>query len=120
LGLAFKEDVDDLRESPAVELVRRMAKEGAQVKAFEPNKPEARFDAFATVSSLPEVLRDAQVLVLLVGHREFRQMDPQEIARQTSARLVVDMRGILARETWEAAGFQLFTLGVGSSPTAEC
>jgi UDP-N-acetyl-D-mannosaminuronate dehydrogenase len=97
-----------------------MAKEGAQVKAFEPNKPEAHFDGFETVSSLPEVLRDAQVLVLLVGHREFRQMDPQEIARQTSARLVVDMRGILARETWEAAGFQLFTLGVGSSPTAEC
>ncbi len=115
LGLAFKEDVDDLRESPAVELARLMAQAGAQVKAFEPNKPDAQFDGFETVPTLVEALQDANVIVILVGNREFRQFDPQEVAAQTPARTIVDMRGILAHEAWEAAGFQLFTLGVGRS-----
>jgi UDP-N-acetyl-D-mannosaminuronic acid dehydrogenase len=113
LGLAFKEDVDDLRESPAVELARLMEQEGALVKAFEPNKPDARFEGFETVPNLAEALLDADLMVLLVGHREFKQFTPHEIAAQTPARLVVDMRGILPRSTWEAAGFRLFSLGDG-------
>jgi UDP-N-acetyl-D-mannosaminuronic acid dehydrogenase len=112
LGLAFKEDVDDLRESPAVELAHLMAQEGAFVSAFEPNKPEAGFDGFKTVSTLAEALQDAEVIVFLVGHSEFRQLHPQELAEQTSCRQVVDMRGLLSRPDWEAAGFQLYTLGV--------
>jgi UDP-N-acetyl-D-mannosaminuronic acid dehydrogenase len=114
LGLAFKEDVDDLRESPAVELARLMAQSGAQVKAFEPNKPDAQFDGFETVPTLSEALREAEIIVILVGNREFKQLVPREVAAQTRARIVVDMRGILEREAWESAGFRLFTLGVGS------
>ncbi|MEL7644182.1 MAG: nucleotide sugar dehydrogenase, partial [bacterium] len=44
LGLAFKPDVDDLRESPAVDIARHLAAKGAQVKAFEPNKPDAEIE----------------------------------------------------------------------------
>ncbi len=115
LGLAFKEDVDDLRESPAIELARLMVQAGAQVKAFEPNKPDAQFDGFETVPTLSAALKDADLIVILVGNREFRQFQPQEIASQTPARVLVDMRGILEREAWESAGFHLFTLGVGST-----
>lgn len=114
LGLAFKEDVDDLRESPAVELAALVQKEGAQVKAYEPHKPDARFDGFETVATLEDALREAEVIVFLVGHAEFKDLDPQTVAAQTPARAVVDMRGVLDRTTWQAAGFHLFTLGVGS------
>lgn len=115
LGLAFKENVDDLRESPAVELAARMQAEGAQVQAFEPNKPGAQFDGFATVPALEDALRDAEAIVLLVGHAEFKSLDPKTVAAQTPARTLVDMRGVLERAAWEAAGFRLFTLGVGSA-----
>ena len=114
LGLAFKEDVDDLRESPAVELAALMQKEGAQVKAFEPNKPDATFDAFPTVPTLAAALTDADALVLLVGNRPFRELDPLKVAAQTPARVVVDMRGVLDRKAWRSAGFRVLTLGVGS------
>jgi UDP-N-acetyl-D-mannosaminuronic acid dehydrogenase len=115
LGLSFKENVDDLRESPAVELAALFASAGAQVKAFEPNKPDAKFEAFETVLTLEEALQDAEAIVILVGHTEFKQLDPHTLAAQTSARTVVDMRGILDPTPWEAAGFRLFRLGVGTS-----
>lgn len=116
LGLSFKEDVDDLRESPAVELAGLMQREGAQVKAFEPNKPDARFDQFETVPTLEEAWNDAEVIVLLVGHTMFKQLDPRQVAAQTPARIIVDMRGVLDRKAWQAEGFVVFTLGVGSAP----
>lgn len=42
LGLAYKPDVDDLRESPAIEVALRLVEAGARVQAFEPFKPEAQ------------------------------------------------------------------------------
>ena len=111
LGLAFKEDVDDLRESPAVEIARLLAKHGARVKAFEPYKPEARFDGFETVPTLEAALAQAELLLLLVGHTAFKALDPRAVARQTPARLVMDTRGLLDAAAWKAAGFRLFRLG---------
>ncbi len=113
LGLAFKEDVDDLRESPAVELAALIKKEGGWVMAFEPNKPDAHFDAFETVGTLEAAIKEAEAIVFLVGHKEFKRLDPITLALQTPARIVVDMRGILEPVAWESAGFRLFRLGVG-------
>jgi UDP-N-acetyl-D-mannosaminuronic acid dehydrogenase len=93
-----------------------MQREGAQVKAFEPHKPDARFDQFETVPTLEEAWNDAEVIVLLVGHTMFKQLDPRQVAAQTPARIIVDMRGVLDRKAWQAEGFVVFTLGVGSAP----
>jgi UDP-N-acetyl-D-mannosaminuronic acid dehydrogenase len=113
LGLAFKEDVDDLRESPAVELSRLMAQEGAEVRAFEPNKPDAKFDGFETFPSLKETLAKADAIVLLVGHKEFIQLKAEDVKALTPARLVVDLRGALVKKDWEAAGFRVVIMGNG-------
>jgi UDP-N-acetyl-D-mannosaminuronic acid dehydrogenase len=113
LGLAFKEDVDDLRESPAVNLANLIAEEGAIVTAFEPNKPEAHYDRFTTVPSLAASLKEAELIVILVAHREFKELTPESLSSLTACRLLVDMRGSLDRNRWEQAGFHLFTLGDG-------
>ena len=113
LGLAFKEDVDDLRESPAVEITRMLAEQGAQVKAYEPFKPDAQYDAFATVPSLESALEAAEVLVILAGHTVFKALDPQQVARQTPARLVMDTRNVCDPAVWKAAGFRVVRLGDG-------
>jgi len=112
LGLSFKEDVDDLRESPAVEIASALASNGAVVWAYEPHKPDAVFDGFTTVPTLEEVLRDADLVVVLVAHTVFKGFVPAEIARLTPARTVVDMRGFLDPAAWKQAGFELYQLGV--------
>jgi UDP-N-acetyl-D-mannosaminuronic acid dehydrogenase len=113
LGLAFKENVDDLRESPAVEIARSLAREGAAVTAFEPFKPDQRFDGFETVPTLEAALKAAEVILILVGHAAFRDLDPRSAAALTPARVIVDTRGALKAAEWQAAGFQVFRLGDG-------
>ncbi len=113
LGLAYKADVDDLRESPAIEVIHRLQEEGAQVKAFEPFKPQARVEGVNAVPTLEEALEDADLILLLVRHTPFVRLQPQEIARMTKTRLIVDTVNALDREPWQAAGFSLFRLGDG-------
>jgi UDP-N-acetyl-D-mannosaminuronic acid dehydrogenase len=112
LGLAFKPDVDDLRESPAAEVVHLLQNEGAIVKAFEPFRPEG-LPGITSVPTLDEAVADAECIVLLVHHRQFIVLDPQTLTAKTSARILVDMRNVWKPSEWQAAGFKLARLGVG-------
>lgn len=115
LGLAYKPDVDDLRESPATEVVHLLQKEGAQVKVWEPFKPEAKIKDVAMAGSLDAALQEADALLLLVRHTEFVNFDPQEIAAQTSARLVIDCVNAWDPGQWSEAGFAVHRLGVNKN-----
>lgn len=113
LGLAYKPDVDDLRESPAIEVIHLLQQEGAQVKAFEPFKPEAQVKGVFTVPTLEQALADAELILVLVRHTTFLQFDPQMVAAQTPARLIVDTVNAWDAERWQSAGFRLLRLGNG-------
>lgn len=113
LGLAFKPDVDDLRESPAVDIARHLADKGAQVKAFEPNKPGAEIEGVPAVDSLSKALEDAELVLVLVGHKEFRSLEATRVVKQTPARLLVDAVNVMPAEAFKQAGFKVFRLGVG-------
>jgi UDP-N-acetyl-D-mannosaminuronic acid dehydrogenase len=114
LGLAYKPDVDDLRESPALEVVRLLAQRGAQVRTYEPYVPERTAPGALAVGSLSEALNEAQAVVLLVDHRAFRELDPAQVAADMPGRVAVDLRGVWQPAQWHAAGFSLHTLGVGT------
>lgn len=111
LGLAYKPDVDDLRESPATEVVHLLQNEGAQVKAWEPFKPDAIMKGIDMAPSLEAVLEAADLLLLLVRHTEFLTLDPSEIAAKTNARVAVDCVNGWNAEAWKHAGFQFHRLG---------
>lgn len=113
LGLAYKPDVDDLRESPAIEVALRLVEAGARVQAFEPFKPEAQIPGVPTVTSLDDALKEAEILLLLVGHTSLRELNPDEVRAQTSARLVFDAVNGWDQTRWQKAGFQVWRLGVG-------
>jgi UDP-N-acetyl-D-mannosaminuronic acid dehydrogenase len=113
LGLAYKPDVDDLRESPATEVVHLLTKEGAAVKAFEPFKPDAGLPGVDAVPTLELALKDADAVLLLVNHTEFRQLSPDSLKTLTSARILIDTVNGLGGKDWAGAGFQLYRLGVG-------
>lgn len=113
LGLAYKPDVDDLRESPAIEVARLMQSAGAQVIAYEPYAPEAQISNLQTASTLQTALQDADAVVLLVGHTQFGTIDPHQAARLMSGRVAVDMVKGWDAAAWQAAGFVFHRLGVG-------
>jgi UDP-N-acetyl-D-mannosaminuronic acid dehydrogenase len=112
LGLAFKPEVDDLRESPAVEVIHLLQNEGATVKAFEPFKIDADLPGVNAVPTLETALKDADAVVLLVNHSEMRSLTPEKLAALTPARILVDMVDGWAGKDWQGAGFKIFRLGV--------
>ena len=111
LGLAFKPDVDDLRESPAIEVVHLLQAEGAIVKAFEPYKPEAGLPGITAVPTLDTALQDVDAVILLVNHAELRTLTPETLATMTPARILVDTVNGWAGKDWKKAGFNIHTLG---------
>ena len=77
LGLAFKPDIDDLRESPAVEITEKVARLGCQVLAVEPNiesLPRKLSASNLMLAQLEGALADADVVCVLVKHREFTEV----------------------------------------------
>ena len=114
LGLAFKADVDDLRESPAVEIVRLLNQEGAHTLAYEPYALEANLEGVQLATTLEAALEGAELILLLVRHRQFLELTPTIIAQRTTTRRVIDAVNAWSSNEWPEAGFEVHTLGVGS------
>lgn len=110
LGLAFKPNVDDLRESPAIEVAHLMVEAGAEVCAYEPYKLDFHLDKVKMAQSLEEAVKDADLIVLLVGHDQFRGLNPKDLAALTTARKVLDTVNALDAANWAQAGFTLLKL----------
>ncbi len=111
LGLSYKPDVDDLRESPAIETVHLLERSGAKVKSYEPYKPNG-YPPINTQPNLDLALAGADLILILVGHAQFKNLDIEHIKSISSARIILDTVNILTAE-WENAGFTVYTLGDG-------
>lgn len=94
LGLAFKADIDDLRESPALDIAMSLLQENVgDILLVEPNikKLPTKYAAYnAQLTSLPQALERANVLVVLVDHKQFKTLHPADVA----TKVVIDTRGI--------------------------
>jgi len=95
LGLAFKADIDDLRESPALQIVEELAKRDVgKVLAVEPNiesLPSKLLESGVELASLENALEQANIVVVLVDHKQFKNADKTEFAKK----VVIDSRGII-------------------------
>jgi UDP-N-acetyl-D-mannosaminuronic acid dehydrogenase len=91
LGLAYKPDIDDLRESPALHVAQELAADPAlELQLVEPHLKISPI-AGAPLVDLPRALADADILVILVAHRQFRHLRPEHLLRHQ----VVDTVGLL-------------------------
>ncbi len=94
LGIAFKADIDDLRESPALDITKMLAQNNeAEILVVEPNineLPEALAALGVKLVSIEEALERSNTLAVLVDHKEFKAIPAEQVARK----VVVDSRGI--------------------------
>jgi UDP-N-acetyl-D-mannosaminuronic acid dehydrogenase len=70
-----------------------------------------------TVATLEEAIGDAEALVLLVGHKVFRELAPEEVSGMTPARVAVDVVNVWGGEGWEEVGIDIVKFGVCTHKT---
>jgi UDPglucose 6-dehydrogenase len=113
LGLTFKALTDDLRDSPAVEIVSRLLAAGALVSVYDPTVhtvPKGLEGALLAVSSL-EACNGADVIAILTEWDEFRWIKPSEFAAVVNSRKIIDARNLLDKNEWQRAGFYYEGIG---------
>ncbi len=115
-GLAFKPDSDDIRDSPALDIVEGLARAGARVRAFDPEAmgPAGRrleagelSESVTLAASQTDALDGADALVVATEWSVFRDFDPTSVP----GRLVVDGRNCLDPEVWKSAGWTYRGMG---------
>ncbi len=114
LGLAFKPNSDDVRDSPALDIAARLHELGATVSAYDPEAvvtarrvhPELDF-----VETAADALSGADLVLVLTEWTEFRELDATTVASLVSSPVVIDGRNCLDRDAWTAAGFTYRGMG---------
>ncbi|MFJ5765982.1 nucleotide sugar dehydrogenase [Lysinibacillus sp. NPDC093210] len=107
LGLAFKGNVDDMRESPSTIVIDELQNLGLDVISYDPHIKENKHAT--QTQSLEEATKDADIIVVLTDHNEFKAYDAADITVKT--KIVFDTKNCLNREKWQEAGFQFHLLG---------
>jgi UDPglucose 6-dehydrogenase len=112
-GLTFKALTDDLRDSPAVEIVTRLLADGASVSVFDPTVTVAPkgLDAVTVCSSPLEACAGADVIAVLTEWDDFRWVSPVEAAGVVRTKQIVDARNLLDRSEWRRSGFEYQGIG---------
>jgi UDPglucose 6-dehydrogenase len=114
LGLAFKPDTDDIRESPAIEIAAGLAARGAELRCFDPEAmDEARRELpdVTYCDNAYEAAEGAAALVILTEWNQFRKLEPRRLATALTAPVIIDLRNIYEPEKVRAAGFRYVSLG---------
>jgi UDPglucose 6-dehydrogenase len=110
LGLTFKAGTDDLRESPAIEVARRLTARGARVRAYDPTRPEG-LEGIEVVDDAYAACEGASVLAVLTEWDEFKWLDLAKIADLMAERAVMDARNLLDRTALAHLGFSYRGIG---------
>jgi UDPglucose 6-dehydrogenase len=114
LGLSFKPETDDVRESPAVDIARALAREGVRLRAYD---PEAMRAAHAVLPDLElckdayEACVDADAVVIITEWNQFRMLDLERVRGLLRQPLMIDLRNIYQPSQMAEAGFHYVSVG---------
>jgi UDPglucose 6-dehydrogenase len=114
LGLAFKPDTDDLREAPAMDVVRGLLDGGAEVIAYDPvarEQARACMPGLQIAAKAHEVADGAHALVLLTEWQEFAELDPADLKSRMAYPIVIDARNFFDADAFVAEGFTVAGVG---------
>jgi len=114
LGLTFKPNTDDMRDSPAIAVIQTLQDAGATVRAYDPEgmeQAELVLKEVAYCSNAYETMEGADALVLVTEWDAFRALDLPRVKSLLSQPILVDLRNVYPRDAVEAAGFTYTAVG---------
>jgi len=116
LGLAFKDNTDDIRESVAIEVVKALRGLGATIRVFDPaaseNAKKVLGDSNITYcTNAYETMENAEALFILTEWKEFATLDLAKVKETVKQQVIFDGRNVLDKDTVESAGLTYFAVG---------
>ncbi|MCC6053885.1 MAG: nucleotide sugar dehydrogenase [Thermosphaera sp.] len=111
LGVTYKGGVDDTRESPAKYVVRELLEKGASVIVYDPYTTES-FGA-ERAGSLEEAVREADTIVIITDHPEFKNIDLDKASKLVKHRVIIDGRRVVEPHQAVKHGFKYYGVGYG-------
>jgi UDPglucose 6-dehydrogenase len=117
LGLAFKQNTDDVRMSPAIELCQRLQKEGARLRVHDPkamDKAKAVLRDVTFVQDMNEVAEDCDALVIATEWEEFKKLDLERARKALTHPIMFDGRNLFDPAEMERLGFIYKSIGRGT------
>lgn len=121
LGLAFKGNTDDIRDSKALVVIERILKSGGKVRTYDPAAMENAKEVFPDITYCHngyEVAEGTDCVVLVTEWREFASLDWNKMGAAMKERLLFDGRRLISADVAARAGFEYHTIGQrsGGSP----
>ena len=117
LGLAFKPETDDMRDSPALTIIPELVQRGAAVKAYDPQamkEAQWRLDGIPDlelVNSPYEAAAGADALVILTEWNQFRSLDLTQLKKIMQEPVFIDLRNIYEPDFMKRQGFRYYSVG---------
>jgi UDPglucose 6-dehydrogenase len=115
IGLAFKGGTDDIRDSPALDVVQALQRDGADLVVYDPAAMERAKqvlgDTVTYAASIDEACKGAHAVVVLTDWEEFAEIDLAAIRSAVHHPIVIDGRNTFQRDQMRAAGFHYFSVG---------
>jgi UDP-N-acetyl-D-mannosaminuronic acid dehydrogenase len=105
-GLAYKGNVDDTRETPALPIIRALRRRNYRLGLFDFHVKDFEFE----LDSLENAVSGASCILLLANHEEFKYLDPDLIGQKMKRRMIMDTRNCLDSRKWKEAGFEFYLL----------
>lgn len=116
LGLTFKPETDDLRDSPALTILPALYEKGAKIQAHDPqgmDEAAKNFPYFTYVQNAYEACRDADAVVLMTEWNQYRALDLEKIKSLMKRPVFVDLRNVYDPHKMKSSGFHFVGIGRG-------
>ena len=119
-GLSFKPNTDDMREAPAIDIIKGLTEKGAKIKAYDPVAMENAKKIFSSMGISDKItfcdnqysaLKDTDALVIVTEWLEFRKPDFEKMKKSLKDKTIFDGRNIYKPEHMQEKGFNYFSIG---------
>ena len=114
LGLAFKPETDDMRESPCLDIIPKLQENNLQISVYDPvamDEAKKLLQNVQFTDSIEDCINNSDALVILTEWNEFRSLSPERLKKHMKGNILIDLRNALNPDNFRESGFNLTQIG---------
>jgi UDP-N-acetyl-D-mannosaminuronic acid dehydrogenase len=109
LGVAYKGDIDDVRDTPVIKLIKLCEKEGWKIKLSDPYVQSFAYPLL----SIEDAIQGSDLIIIETNHTYYQSLIAEHLGKSMRNNMIIDTRNILDKSEFKKHGFEIHTLGGG-------